>query len=54
MLLYTGKAIPLQTLTGTEGSRSLWLPDFKQSAHEGGKVSAIRTGRVYPRKCYWC
>jgi hypothetical protein len=24
-----GKAIPLQALTGTEGSRRLWLPDFK-------------------------
>jgi hypothetical protein len=24
-----GKAIPLQALTGTDGSRSLWLPDFK-------------------------
>ena len=24
-----GKAIPLQTLTGPEGSRSLRLPDFK-------------------------
>jgi hypothetical protein len=30
-----GKAIPLQALTGPEGSR---FPDFKQSAHEGGKV----------------
>jgi hypothetical protein len=33
-----GKAIPLQALTGPEGSRRLRLPDFKQSAHEGGKV----------------
>jgi hypothetical protein len=24
-----GKAIPLQALTGPEGSRTLWLPDFK-------------------------
>jgi hypothetical protein len=23
-----GKAIPLQALTGPEGSRWLWLPDF--------------------------
>jgi hypothetical protein len=23
------KAIPLQALTGPEGSRKLWLPDFK-------------------------
>jgi len=32
------KAIPLQAWTGPEGSRSLRLPDFKTSAHEGGKV----------------
>jgi len=24
-----GKAIPLQARTGPEGSRRLWLPDFK-------------------------
>jgi hypothetical protein len=24
-----GKAIPLQALTGLEGSRRFWLPDFK-------------------------
>jgi len=24
-----GKAIPLQAWTGPEGSRRLWLPDFK-------------------------
>jgi hypothetical protein len=34
-----GKAIPLQALTGPEGSRSLRTPDFlRQSAHEVGKV----------------
>jgi hypothetical protein len=32
------KAIPLQALTGPKGSRRLRLPDFRQSAHEGGKV----------------
>jgi hypothetical protein len=26
---YNGKAIPLQALTGPEGSRTLRLPDFK-------------------------
>jgi hypothetical protein len=26
-----GKAIPLQASTGPEGSRRLWLPDFKTS-----------------------
>jgi len=33
-----GKAIPLQAWTGPEGSNRLRLPDFKKSAHEGGKV----------------
>ena len=32
------KAIPLQAWTAPEGSRRLRFPDFKQSAHEGGKV----------------
>ena len=32
------KAIPVQTWTGPEGSRKLRFPDFKTSAHEGGKV----------------
>jgi hypothetical protein len=27
--LVKGKEIPLQALTGPEGSRRLWLPDFK-------------------------
>jgi hypothetical protein len=29
VLMVTGKAIPLQALTGPEGSRRLRLPDFK-------------------------
>ena len=32
------KAILLQAWTGPEGSKRLRLPDFKKSAHEGGKV----------------
>jgi hypothetical protein len=27
--LFKGKAIPLQAWKGPEGSRRLWLPDFK-------------------------
>jgi hypothetical protein len=33
-----GEAIPLQALTGPEGSKRLRFPDFKQSVHEVGKV----------------
>jgi hypothetical protein len=29
IMIMKGKAIPLQALTGPEGSRSLRLPDFK-------------------------
>jgi len=32
------KAFPLQAWAGPEGSRRFRLPDFRQSAHEGGKV----------------
>jgi hypothetical protein len=38
-VIVKSKAIPLQVLTGPEGSRRLRLPDLlRQSAHEGGKV----------------
>jgi hypothetical protein len=48
-LLHKGKAIPLQVLTGPEGSRRLRIPDFlRQSAHEDGKV--VSTGRLYPQE----
>jgi hypothetical protein len=32
-----GKSIPVQAWTGPYGSKRLRLPDFVQSAHEGGK-----------------
>jgi len=41
-----GKVFPLQAWVGLEGPRRLRLPDFK--THEGAKVSALRTGRLYP------
>jgi len=43
-----GKAVPLQASTGPEGSRKLRLPDFVTTAQDGGRLSALRTGRFLP------
>jgi hypothetical protein len=43
-----GKTVPLQAWTGPEGSRKLRLPDFVTTAQDGGRLSALRTSRLYP------
>ena len=45
-----GKSVPLQVWTGPEVSRKLMLPDFVTTAQDGGKLSALRTGRLYPQE----
>jgi len=45
-----GKAVPLQAWTGPEDSRKLRLPDFMTTAQDGGRLSALRTGRLYPQE----
>ena len=45
-----GKAVPLQAWTGPEGSRKLRLPDFVTTAQDGGRLSALLTGRLYPQE----
>jgi len=45
-----GKAVPLQAWTGPEGSRKLRLPDFVTTAQDGGRLSALRTGCLYPQE----
>ena len=45
-----GKSVPLQAWTGPGGSRKLRLPDFVTTAQDGGRLSVLRTGRVYPQE----
>ena len=47
-----GKAVPLQAWTGPEGSRKLWLPDYVTTAQDSGRLSALRTGRLYPQEIF--
>jgi len=44
------KVDPLQDRKAPEGSRKLGFPDFVTAAKDGGRVPAIRTGRLYPEE----
>ena len=44
------KAIPLQARRGPAGSKKLRFPDFVTTSQDGGRLSAVRTGRLYPQK----
>ena len=45
-----GKTVPLQAWSGPEVSRKLLFSDFMKTAQDGGRLSALRTGRLYPQE----
>jgi hypothetical protein len=45
-----GKSFQLQAWSGPEGSRKLRFPDFVTTAQDCGRLSALRTGRLYPQE----
>jgi len=45
-----GKIFPLEAWTGPKGSRKLRFPDFVTTAQDGGRLSALCTGRLYPQE----
>jgi len=53
-LVYQGKgkckAVLLQAWSGPEGSRKLRFPDYMTTAQDGGRLSALRTGCLYPQE----
>jgi len=44
-----GRAVPLQAWTVPGGSRKLRFPDFVTTTQDRGRLSALRTGRLYPQ-----
>jgi len=47
-----GKAVPLQTWSGPEGSRKLRFPDFMTTAQIVVRLSALITGRLNPQEIH--
>ena len=45
-----GKAVSLQHPRGPESSRKLRFPDFVTTAQDGGRLTALSIGRLYPQE----
>ena len=45
-----GKAVPLQACSSPEGSRKLRFSQFMTKTQDGCRLSALRTGRLYPQE----
>ena len=50
LILKKGKSVPLQAWSGPEGSRKLLFPDFVTTSKDGGRLSALCTGHLYPQE----
>jgi len=45
-----GKAVPLQARSGPEDSRKLRFPDIVTITQDGGRLSVLHAGRLYPQE----
>jgi len=45
-----GKVVPLQARRSPEDSRKLRFTDLMTTAQDGGRLSALSTGRLYPQE----
>ena len=45
-----GKAVPLEAGGGVRGFQEVKVPIFRDNAQDSGRLSALRTGRLYPQE----